>query len=218
MSHLKINACQDIDLMFLPGASGKTDFWHAVMSQLHGYRSKSVIAYPSFAGEPSHPDVCDFNGLQRYVIDQVSNNSVIIAQSMGGIFAVQAALQKPQQVQALVLVATSGGIDLTPFKAQDWREQYQQQFDLPDWFAVTKTQGVADALQHIQCPVLLIWGDDDPISPVAVGQHLKERLQQPALQQRKQVELYVIAGGQHNLAHVHADQVSALISDFLQCI
>jgi pimeloyl-ACP methyl ester carboxylesterase len=53
---------------------------------------------------------------------------------MGGIFAVQAALQKPEQVQALVLVATSGGIDLSPFQVADWREDYQQSFTVPDWF------------------------------------------------------------------------------------
>ena len=81
-----------------------------------------VVAYPSFGGYPDDMNVQSFESLQDYVLNQIQQPSVVIAQSMGGIFAVQAALKKPEQVQALVLVATSGGIDLSPFQVADWRE------------------------------------------------------------------------------------------------
>lgn len=77
-----------------------------------------VVAYPSFGGYPDDVDVQSFEGLQAYVLNQTQQPSVVIVQSMGGIFAVQAALKKPEQVLALVLVATSGGIDLSFFR---WR-------------------------------------------------------------------------------------------------
>ena len=93
-----------------------------------------VVAYPSFGGYADDVDVQSFESLQAYVLNQIQQPSVVVAQSMGGIFAVQAALQKPDQVQALVLVATSGGIDLSPFQVADWREDYQQSFTVPDWF------------------------------------------------------------------------------------
>lgn len=58
--------------------------------------------------------------------------------------------------------------------------------------------------------ISLLWGDQDTISPVAVGQYLQ--------QQFKHAELHVIAGGQHDLANVYAEQVSCIIRDFMHCV
>ena len=194
-----------MNLIFLPGASGNTEFWRPVAEKLVVTGEKTVIAYPSFGGYPDHVDVHNFKDLQSYVLDQIQQPSVIIAQSMGGIFAVQAALQKPHLVRALVLVATSGGIDLSSFDVANWRDDYQLNLAVPDWFAAHHSD-VSTQLDQIQCPVLLLWGDADPISPVAVGEYLQQKL--------PKAELFVIAHGQHDLANVYAEQVSRLILAF----
>lgn len=198
-----------MNLIFLPGASGNTDFWHPVMEMLPSDHRKTVIAYPSFGGYSDHVHVQSFQDLQQYVIDQIQQSTIIIAQSMGGIFAVQAALQKPERVEALVLVATSGGIDLSPFHVADWRDDYQITFDVPDWFVGHQVY-LDDQLYKIDCPVLLIWGDSDPISPVVVGQYLNGKIICS--------ELHVIECSQHDLAFTHADQVSQIIQQFLDKI
>ena len=195
----------DLNLIFLPGASGNTAFWQPVIQLLQD-DSTIVVAYPSFGGYADDVDVQSFEGLQADVLNQIQQPSVVIAQSMGGIFAVQAALKKPEQVQALVLVATSGGIDLSPFQVKDWREDYQQSFTVPDWF-VQHQSDLTDSLERIQCPVLLIWGDADPISPVAVGQALHRQI--------PHAELHIVSQGQHDLAYVHAAHVAQLIENFL---
>ena len=194
-----------LNLIFLPGASGNTAFWQPVIQLLQD-DSTIVVAYPSFGGYADDVDVQSFEGLQADVLNQIQQPSVVIAQSMGGIFAVQVALQKPEQVQALVLVATSGGIDLSPFQVADWREDYQQSFTVPDWF-VQHQSDLTDSLERIQCPVLLIWGDADPISPVAVGQFLHRQI--------PHAELHIVSQGQHDLAYVHAEHVAQLIQNFL---
>ncbi len=194
-----------LNLIFLPGASGNTAFWQPIIQRLQD-NSTMVVAYPSFGGYPDDVDVQSFEGLQAYVLNQIQQPSVVVAQSMGGIFAVQAALQKPEQVQALVLVATSGGIDLSFFHVADWREDYQQSFTVPDWF-VQHQSDLTDSLERIQCPVLLIWGDVDPISPVAVGQALHRQI--------AHAELHIVSQGQHDLAYVHAEHVAQLIQNFL---
>ena len=195
----------DLNLIFLPGASGNTAFWQPVIQLLQD-DSTIVVAYPSFGGYADDVDVQSFEGLQADVLNQIQQPSVVIAQSMGGIFAVQAALQKAEQVQALVLVATSGGIDLSPFQVADWREDYQQSFTVPDWF-VQHQSDLTGSLERIQCPVLLIWGDADPISPVAVGQALHRQI--------PHAELHIVSQGQHDLAYVHAEHVAQLIQNFL---
>ena len=198
-----------MNFIFLPGASGNTEFWQPLMALLPEQDDKTVIAYPSFGGYPNHVDVNNFLDLQHYVLDQISQPSIIVAQSMGGIFAVQAALQKPEQVEALVLIATSGGIDLSSFNVADWRQDYQQTFDVPDWFVQPQVY-LDDLLYKIECPVLLIWGDADPISPVAVGQYLHGKIIFS--------ELHVIRQGQHDLAQVQADQVAVLLEAFIEKI
>ena len=195
-----------MNIIFLAGASGNTEFWQPVIKQLPQAYQKVAIAYPSFGGHPDHVAVQSFQSLQDYVLEHIQKPSIVVAQSMGGIFAVQAALQKPQHIKALILVATSGGIDLSSFDVADWREDYQQIFAVPDWF-VQHQSNLEDLLDQITCPVLLIWGDADPISPVAVGQYLHSKIVHS--------ELHMIQNGRHDLAHVYSDQVAELIQHFL---
>ncbi|MFW2074967.1 alpha/beta fold hydrolase [Acinetobacter gerneri] len=201
-----MNMSTEPELIFLPGASGSTDFWQPVLQKL-SFKHKHVIAYPSFGAYPEQENIKSFSTLQQYVLRQIPQNAVVIAQSMGGIFAVQAALQMPEKIRALILVATSGGIDLSRFDVKDWREEYKNTFQVPDWF-VEHTEYLDEKLHEIKCPILLIWGDSDPISPVAVAVYLQQKL--------AHAELVVIEQGQHDLAYEYADQVSVHIAHFLQ--
>jgi pimeloyl-ACP methyl ester carboxylesterase len=53
-----------------------------------------------------------FDDLVRLVEAELTEPSTLVAQSMGGIVAVRVALRQPTQVRRLVLVATSGGVDV----------------------------------------------------------------------------------------------------------
>ncbi len=60
--------------------------------------------------------------------------SDLVAQSMGGVVAIGVALAHPDKVRRLVLVATSGGIDVASFDGQEWREEYATEFpDAAPW-------------------------------------------------------------------------------------
>ncbi|WP_060464876.1 alpha/beta fold hydrolase [Acinetobacter sp. LMB-5] len=196
------------NLIFLPGASGSTTFWHPLIEKLpQQYRTK-IIGYPGFGDTPESLEVKSFEDLTNYVVDQIHDESVIIAQSMGGIFAVAAALQKPQLVKGLVLIATSGGINLKRFNVQDWREAYRQAFlKYPDWF-ITTSANYEELLSDINIETLLIWGDQDPVSPVEVGTYLNQIF--------KNSRLHIVKGGDHQLAEKHADEVAAQIKDYLK--
>ncbi|EPC7178642.1 alpha/beta fold hydrolase [Acinetobacter baumannii] len=197
-----------MNLIFLPGASGSTTFWHPLIEKLpQQYRAK-IIGYPSFGDTPESLEVKSFEDLTNYVVNQIHDESVIIAQSMGGIFAVTAALQKPQLVKGLILIATSGGINLEPFNVQDWREAYRQAFlKYPDWF-ITTNANYEEFLSDINIKTLLIWGDNDPVSPVQVGQYLNQKFENSTL--------YVVKGGDHQLAEKYADEVAVQIKNYLK--
>ncbi|MNH64851.1 Sigma factor SigB regulation protein RsbQ [compost metagenome] len=197
-----------MNLIFLPGASGSTTFWHPLIEKLPQQYHTKIIGYPGFGDTPEFVEVKDFKDLTNYVLNQINDDSVIIAQSMGGIFAVAAALQKPQLVKGLVLIATSGGIDLERFNVRDWREAYRQAFlKYPDWF-VTTNINYEEFLSDISVETLLIWGDNDPVSPVQVGQYLNQKFENSTL--------YVVKNGDHQLAEKHADEVSVQIETYLE--
>ncbi|WP_216933963.1 MULTISPECIES: alpha/beta fold hydrolase [unclassified Acinetobacter] len=196
-------------LVFLPGASGIQHFWQPLRAALTEYTDQQVIAYPGFDGGAPNLAIQNLYDLQGFVKEQVKDDSILIAQSMGGVLAVGLALKHPQKVKGLVLLATSGGLNLKSFHCADWRTDYREQFQAaPDWFVQDQTEFNPDQLASLEVPVLLIWGDHDPLSTVQVGQYLEKNF--------KNAKLHIIKGGDHFFANTHADQVSVQIQDFLE--
>lgn len=62
---------------------------------------------------------------------------------------------------------------------------------------------LTDRIRTITTPTLLLWGDADPISPVAVGEHLASLL--------PRADLVMIPGGNHAFARDRADEVAPYI-------
>ena len=199
---------QTQNLLFLPGASGDPEFWQPVARLMPAAYRYTLQAYPGFAGCPARPEISSLSQLSDWIIGQIAQPTVIIAQSMGGIIAIQAALRKPDAVRGLVLVATSGGLDVSALGATDWRTDYALHMQhLPQWFVEAQANFTPN-LARIQQPVLLLWGDADPISPLAVGHALQQQLPNAAFK--------VIRNGQHDLANMHAQQVADHIAQFIE--
>jgi pimeloyl-ACP methyl ester carboxylesterase len=149
-----------------------------------------------------------FDDLLRITLEAIDRPVAVVAQSMGGIIAVQATLAAPHRVRRLVLVATSGGVDVARFGAADWRAEYRHAYpDAARWIMDARVD-LTDRIPSITTPTLLIWGDADPISPVAVGRHLATLL--------PNAQLVVIPGGGHALARDRADEVAPLIRRHLE--
>ena len=203
----KVKNMSTPNLLFLPGASGSTEFWQPVLGLMPADYRCTVQAYPGFGNETVLPSVNSMAELSDWVIEQLNQPTVLVAQSMGGIIAIQAALRKPDCVQALVLVATSGGLDVLTYGAADWRTDYMLEMKhLPQWFVETQYDFSPD-FSRIHQPVLLLWGDADPISPVAVGKALQAQLPDARLE--------IIHNGGHDFAYQYAAQVASQIERFI---
>ncbi len=195
-------------LIFLPGALGSPEFWKPVAGRLLHPASRTRLGWPGFGYTPADPQVHTIDDLVPRVVAEIDQPSALIAQSMGGIIAVQAALARPELVTHLVLAATSGGIDTANLGAQDWRPAFvKANPSLPRWFTDDRSD-LSASLGLIRAPVLLLWGDSDPISPVAVGQRLSALL--------PRARLHVFAGGEHDFANKLAPGVAAMIDQHLQ--
>ena len=194
-------------LLFLPGALGRMDFWLPAAELVCHPAQKLHIGWPGFGPTPAAPGVNGIDDLVAMVVNQLDGPCALVAQSMGGVVAIRAALARPEQVTHLVLAATSGGMDIAGLGAQDWRELVRKDFPtLPDWF-LNDHADLSGQLSALGMPVLLLWGDNDPISPVAVGEQLARHL--------PQAHLHVIEGADHDLAYTHAEEVALLIDQHL---
>jgi poly(3-hydroxyoctanoate) depolymerase len=193
--------------LFLPGASGNTEFWKPVASRLRHPGARRFVAWPGFGGVRSEPGVETISDLVARVVREIDGPVGLLAQSMGGVIAVQAALEKPDLVRRLVLSVTSGGIDTAALGAEDWRPAFLKESPAtPRWF-VDERRDLSERISEIAVPVLLLWGDADPISPVAVGRRLAELL--------PRAELIVVPGGTHDLVAQRAAEIAPLIDEYL---
>jgi poly(3-hydroxyoctanoate) depolymerase len=194
-------------VLFLPGAGGDPTFWQPVDRALDFEAERTMFGWPGFGAVPADPAVRGIDDLVARVVERIDRPVAIVAQSMGGVVAVRAALERPCAVARLVLCATSGGIDVAALGASDWRGDWRRAMpDLPTWF-VDDRSDLSDRLGGLRMPVLLVWGDRDPISPLAVGERLRTLL--------PDARLTVIEGGAHDLAVTHAPVVARAIDAFL---
>ena len=194
-------------LFFLPGATGRTEFWQPVAGLLACPAPKVQVAWPGFNGVPRDPAVRSIDDLAARLLAGIDRPSALVAQSMGGVVALLAGLRKPELITHLVLCVTSGGMDLTPFDAEDWRPAMRAAHPgLPDWFARYRDD-LAPRLPALRVPTLLLWGDSDPISPVQVGQRLASLLPHS--------KLHVLPGGDHSLGCNLAPLATPLIDRHL---
>ncbi|HLF79219.1 MAG TPA: alpha/beta hydrolase [Dehalococcoidia bacterium] len=161
------------DAVFLPGASGRRAYWQPVAERLRLDGEALLLGWPGFGDTPADTGITSLRDLPGYVQSQIQEPVDLVAQSMGGVVALMVALQRPDLVRSLVLCGTSGGIDLARFDAEDWRTSYLQELPetTPRWFADDRSD-LTNLIPSIAQPVLLLWGEDDRVSPPALGRYL----------------------------------------------
>lgn len=195
-------------VLLLPGAAGDREFWSPVAQRLPADWEKVALAWPGLGDQPHDHSVRGLDDLVALATAALTTPSDLIAQSMGGIVAVRLAARYPDKVRRLVLVATSGGFDLAAHGAEDWRQEYRRTYPhAADWI----TEPVPDPgaeIVAITAPTLLLWGDQDPISPISVGRELAQTL--------PHARLHVFAGGTHSLAHDHPEAITPWIIEHLR--
>jgi len=196
-----------LKLFFLPGALGRMDFWMPAADLIRTPAEKIHVGWPGFGPTPAEPGVNGIGDLVDRMVAQLDVPSALIAQSMGGVVAIKAALARPALVTHLVLVAASGGLDTAALGAADWREFVRNEHPaLPAWF-LDYREDLSAQLSRIDIPVLLLWGDADPITPVRVGQQLAAHL--------PRADLHIVEGADHDLAYTHAALAAARIDRHL---
>lgn len=196
-------------LLFLPGAGADPAFWRPLGDLLPASWDTHHFGWPGLGDQPPDPAVNGIDDLIAMVEAELWPGPVdLLAQSMGGVVALSVALRNPGQVRRLVLTATSGGVDVADLTRFDWRANYRREYpNAAGWITETRIDLTA-LIPSIASPMLLLWGDADPISPLAVGERL--------LTLAKDARLHVVEGGEHDLAVTHAAALAPLVEAHLR--
>ena len=194
-------------VLFLPGAGGSAAFWHPVATKLGIERTAIFFSWPGLGAEPPDDSVRGIDDLVAMVIAELDQPCDLVAQSLGGLVAIKAALSCPDKVRRLVLSVTSGGVPVSDLGGSNWRADYQRAYpDVAAWIMDVQ-EDLSGDIGRIASPTLLLWGDADPISPPAVGERLLSLL--------PNAQLHIVHGGDHDLAQLHSTEVARLIADHL---
>ena len=165
---------------------------------------KTFLGWPGLGDNPPDPAVTSYEDLIAMTAAQFGDEPVdLLAQSMGGAIALTLAQRYPERIRSLTLAVTAGGLAVEAFGAIDWRPEYTAEFPKVAPWVMAERPDVSDRLGEVRQPTLLIWGDADPISPVAVGRELETRL--------ADAKLLVVPGGHHDLINRRPDDVAPAI-------
>jgi len=195
-------------LLFLPGAGADPNFWRPLGDLLPAEWQKTYFGWPGIGHQPPAPGVNGFDDLVRLVEAQLGDSPVdLLAQSMGGAIALRVALKHPQRVRRLVLTVTAGGLDVASLGGSDWRPAYRQEYpEAAKWITEVRPNFTPE-LPRVNQPTLLLWGDADPISPIAVGQRLAALLPHAAL--------HIVPDGDHGLVYDRPAEIADLVRTHL---
>lgn len=197
------------ELIFLPGAAGSAEFWKPLGELLPREWGKTYLAWPGCGEEPASEAIRSFGDMEKFVEQRLPSGPVdLVAQSMGGYVALRLALKHGDRIRRLVLAATSGGLDVGSLGGVDWRPEYRAAYPKAERWITESRPELLKGLGGIRQPTLLLWGEADEISPVAVGRALAREIQGSVLR--------TVAGAGHDLAKVRAAEISGWVLRHLE--
>jgi pimeloyl-ACP methyl ester carboxylesterase len=171
-----VETAPPLPLVFFPGAGGRLEHLRPIGERLARRRTTILCEYPGLGGVPPKPELRTLADLQRHLLASLPAEFDLVTMSMGGVLALRIALEHPQRLRKLVLLATSGGVDVVALGGIDWRDNFRRaQPNVPDWFLEDRSN-VTLELGRIRHSTLLIYGEADLIAPPEVGQLLQRNL------------------------------------------
>jgi poly(3-hydroxyoctanoate) depolymerase len=203
-----VETAPPLPLVFFPGAGGRVEFLRPIGERLARRRTTMLCEYPGLGGVAPNPALQTLSDLQQHLLASLPERFDLVTMSMGGVLGLRIALEHPERIRKLVLMATSGGVDVAALGGLDWRDTFRRvQPNVPGWFLEDRSD-LTHQLAQITQPTLLVYGDADLIAPPEVGQLLQQHL--------PNAQLEIIPDATHDLEIEFPDLIAAFIEAHLR--
>ena len=143
-------------LLFLPGATGSTEFWRPAATLIGHPAEKTFVGWPGIGSTPAEEGTTGTQDFVSRVVAQIDQPTALVAQSMGGVIAILAACQRPQLVTHLVLAALSGGIDMSGLDVRDWRPPKHEMTGELRYAFASYSENLETQLKSLKVELLLL--------------------------------------------------------------
>lgn len=224
-------------LLFIHGAGGGSTTWQLQLKHFKDALAIELPGHPRGFGYSTIEEYTQF--VERYVATNHVNQPILVGHSMGGAIAIEYALRNTGPV-GLVLVGTGARLrvrqDIFDMIRDDYREATQMLAKLSvapcsdpliverirdelfkvkpevvygDFSACNKFDRMND-VQRISCPVLVLCGAEDQLTPIQYSEYLHQKIENS--------RLVVVPGAGHSIMlEIHREFNSAL-QDFVRSL
>jgi pimeloyl-ACP methyl ester carboxylesterase len=208
-------------IVFTSGVGNTSSVWADIVRTMNG-RATALCWDLRGHGQSQRPEnpndyacklaVADLATMIENAGGSADNPAVLVGHSLGGYLSLCAAIQHPQLVKALVLIATGPGFrDAT---ARDQWNRLALDMDIgadahpaARHLCVHSDAAVISGIGSIQVPALIIVGSEDRRF-LAAKDYLASRI--------PNASGLVIAGGRHSIHKTHSEEVGSAILSFLE--
>lgn len=220
-------------LVLLHGLAGSHRWWRYVLPALARRFEVVVPELVGFGGSRPAPRQPDMPGMASVVDEWLVRNGLertdLIGHSMGGEVAIHLAAGRPERIRRLVLVSAAGiprdvsagaaarlATELTRLRAWGRRSFVATigvdalragPFTLYRTLRHLLADDVRPLLPQVRQPTLLLWGANDPITPVRDAHVMRAAL--------PNARLHVVAGASHNVMADRPEEFVRVVVDFL---
>ena len=208
-----------VPLVFTHGYGGSTETWQhqlQAFSQTHSTVAWDLLGHGRSAKSEQPEDYSRELALDwlAAMMTRAGDAPVLIGHSLGGYLSQCYAVRNPEQVRALVLIATGPGYR-DPEARERWNKgvrRVSKRFGLPPASTPLVEQHdslVMDHLDRLTMPVLQIAGSED-VAYHGGMKYLERRL--------IAVDSFIVPGGGHHVHETHSSEVNDAIRVFLDAL
>lgn len=164
--------------VLVPGAAGRASFWDPLRAELAtiAVTDTTALDWPGVGGSTPDPAVASHRDLARLAAASFDRPGLLCAQSAGCLAGLLVALEHPELVSHLVLVAAAAGVDTEALGGMNWRADLRMESPATQSWVFECDEDLTPRLGELRMPTLLVWATRDPISPLAVGEHLQRHI------------------------------------------
>lgn len=196
-------------ILMIHGAGGRSEIWNAQIRPLGRHFNAIAIDLPAHGKSPgeSFTEIRDYaQWLSSTIASCFDDPVILMGHSMGGAVCQELALQRPDLLRGIILVATGPRLRVAPAFLEGLRKEFEKTVGLIIKYAystsappVMLAQGAElmkesgpevlyndfaacdrfdcrDRIKNIATPTLIICGENDKLTPPALSQKLAQEI------------------------------------------